>query len=76
MSRPTIGSASGNPSAPTTTARHVNPSAKLRAGGLVTSRRDGRRVVHRARDSHLRTVIVEALSQAEHTVRGLPPGHS
>lgn len=46
--------------------------AKLRLGGLVTTRRDGRRVLYRTRDSHVRSVIAEALHHADHTVGGLP----
>ncbi len=46
--------------------------AKLRLGGLVATRRDGRRVVYRARDSHVRSVIAEALYHADHAVGGLP----
>lgn len=46
--------------------------AKLRLGHLVATRRDGRRVVYRARDNHIRAVIAEALHHANHTVGGLP----
>ena len=38
--------------------------------------REGGRVVYRARDSHIRTVIAEALFRAEHTVHGLPLDHA
>ncbi|MBA3251525.1 MAG: winged helix-turn-helix transcriptional regulator [Geodermatophilaceae bacterium] len=54
------------------TSQHL---ARLRAGGLVATRRDGRRVVYRARDSHVRSVIAEALFHADHTVTGLTPDH-
>ncbi|TMR23557.1 helix-turn-helix transcriptional regulator [Nonomuraea turkmeniaca] len=46
--------------------------AKLRLAGLVTTRRDGRRVLYRARDSHVRAVIAEALFHADHEVSGIP----
>ena len=40
--------------------------AKLRMTGLVHTRREGRRVLYRARDAHVRTLITEALSHADH----------
>ncbi|MEV4168336.1 MULTISPECIES: ArsR/SmtB family transcription factor [unclassified Nonomuraea] len=46
--------------------------AKLRLAGLVNTRRDGRRVLYRARDSHVRALIAEALFHADHEVSGLP----
>jgi DNA-binding transcriptional ArsR family regulator len=46
--------------------------AKLRLAGLVTTRRDGRRVVYRASDSHVRALIAEALFHADHEISGLP----
>jgi DNA-binding transcriptional ArsR family regulator len=46
--------------------------AKLRLSGLVETRRDGRRVLYRARDSHVRAVIDEALFHADHEVSGIP----
>ncbi|GAA4592007.1 metalloregulator ArsR/SmtB family transcription factor [Planotetraspora phitsanulokensis] len=46
--------------------------AKLRLAGLVHTRRDGRRVVYRARDSHVRALIAEALFHADHEVAGTP----
>ncbi|MFC4008801.1 ArsR/SmtB family transcription factor [Nonomuraea purpurea] len=46
--------------------------AKLRLAGLVDTRRDGRRVLYRARDSHVRTLIAEALFHAGHEVSGRP----
>ncbi|GAA3205864.1 ArsR/SmtB family transcription factor [Nonomuraea helvata] len=44
--------------------------AKLRLAGLVDTRRDGRRVLYRARDSHVRALIAEALFHADHEVSG------
>ncbi|MDF5757991.1 metalloregulator ArsR/SmtB family transcription factor [Spongiactinospora sp. TRM90649] len=46
--------------------------ARLRMGGLVRSRREGRRVLYRARDVHVRTLIHEALFHADHEVSGIP----
>jgi DNA-binding transcriptional ArsR family regulator len=46
--------------------------AKLRLAGLVDTRRDGRRVLYRARDSHVRALIAEAMFHADHEVSGLP----
>ncbi|WP_245647046.1 ArsR/SmtB family transcription factor [Microtetraspora niveoalba] len=46
--------------------------AKLRMAGLVRTRRDGRRVLYRAVDAHVRTLIAEALSHADHEVSGTP----
>jgi len=46
--------------------------AKLRLAGLVTTRRDGRRVLYRARGGHVRRLLSEALEAAGHVVQGLP----
>ncbi|WP_246238658.1 ArsR/SmtB family transcription factor [Acrocarpospora corrugata] len=46
--------------------------AKLRYAGLVRTRRDGRRVLYRARDSHVRSLIKEALFHADHEISGQP----
>ena len=46
--------------------------AKLRLGGLVQTRREGRRVLYRARDAHVRALIGEALFHADHEVSGIP----
>lgn len=46
--------------------------AKLRLAGLVTARRDGRRVLYSARGAHVRRLIAEALFQADHHVSGAP----
>ncbi|NAS26355.1 metalloregulator ArsR/SmtB family transcription factor [Herbidospora sp. NEAU-GS84] len=46
--------------------------AKLRLAGLVRTRRDGRRVLYRARDAHVRRIISEALFHADHEVSGIP----
>ncbi|MEW1839726.1 metalloregulator ArsR/SmtB family transcription factor [Nonomuraea angiospora] len=46
--------------------------AKLRYAGLVETRRDGRRVLYRTRDVHVRSLIKEALFHADHEVSGIP----
>ncbi|MEV0143816.1 MULTISPECIES: metalloregulator ArsR/SmtB family transcription factor [unclassified Nonomuraea] len=46
--------------------------AKLRLAGLVRTRREGRRVLYRARDAHVRALIAEALFHADHEVSGIP----
>ncbi|MEU8779642.1 metalloregulator ArsR/SmtB family transcription factor [Streptomyces sp. NPDC048606] len=47
--------------------------AKLRLAGLVETRREGRHVVYRLGDGHLRRLVVEALSHADHRVSGEAP---
>ncbi len=47
--------------------------ARLRLAGLVTTRKDGRRAVYALRHGHLRRLVDEALSAADHRVRHLPP---
>jgi len=46
--------------------------AKLRLTGLVATRRDGRRVVYHARGGHVRQLLAEAVSAAEHRLTGAP----
>lgn len=46
--------------------------AKLRMTGLVSTRRDGRRVLYRARGGHVRHLLAEALEAAAHVVTGTP----
>ncbi|MFE4490956.1 ArsR/SmtB family transcription factor [Streptomyces niveus] len=46
--------------------------AKLRLAELVQSRKDGRRVVYALTDGHLRRLVVEAISHANHQVTGEP----
>ncbi|MFI1680873.1 MULTISPECIES: metalloregulator ArsR/SmtB family transcription factor [Streptomyces] len=46
--------------------------AKLRLAGLVQARKDGRRMVYSLRDGHLRRLVTEALSHADHQVTGAP----
>ncbi|AUY52968.1 MULTISPECIES: helix-turn-helix transcriptional regulator [Streptomycetaceae] len=47
--------------------------SKLRLAGLVTTRKDGRRVVYALRHGHLRRLVNEALNVADHQISGLPP---
>lgn len=45
---------------------------KLLLAGLVTTRRDGRRAVYRARGGHVRRLVSEALHTADHHLTGAP----
>ncbi|MFE9763679.1 ArsR/SmtB family transcription factor [Streptomyces sp. NPDC005808] len=47
--------------------------AKLRLAGLVETRREGRHIHYRLRDGHLRRLVMEALSHADHRVSGQAP---
>ncbi|GHJ41293.1 transcriptional regulator [Streptomyces sp. TS71-3] len=47
--------------------------ARLRLAGLVTTRKEGRRVVYGLRHGHLRRLVGEALNVADHEVGHLPP---
>lgn len=51
------------------TSQHL---ARLRLSGLVQARRDGRRAVYALRGAHVRALLREALSQADHQVSGAP----
>ncbi|MBA2891792.1 DNA-binding transcriptional ArsR family regulator [Nonomuraea soli] len=46
--------------------------AKLRLAGLVEPRREGRRSIYELRDGHLRRLVLEGLSHADHQVSGMP----
>jgi DNA-binding transcriptional ArsR family regulator len=46
--------------------------AKLRLAGLVTTHRDGRRAVYRAKGGHVRRMLTEALGAADHRVSNVP----
>ncbi|MEU0032693.1 MULTISPECIES: metalloregulator ArsR/SmtB family transcription factor [unclassified Streptomyces] len=46
--------------------------ARLRLAGLVTTRKEGRRVVYALRDGHLRRVVDEALNLADHRISDRP----
>ncbi|WP_432826346.1 ArsR/SmtB family transcription factor [Dactylosporangium sp. CA-092794] len=45
---------------------------KLLLAGLVSTRRDGRRVLYRARGGHVRRLVLEALYAADHHLTGAP----
>jgi DNA-binding transcriptional ArsR family regulator len=47
--------------------------ARLRLAGLVTTRKDGRRVVYALRHGHLKRLVREALSVADHQIDHLSP---
>lgn len=47
--------------------------ARLRLAGLVTTRKEGRRVVYALRHGHLRRLVDEALNVADHQLGHLPP---
>lgn len=46
--------------------------AKLRLGGLVATRKDGRHVYYRIADGHAGRLVTEALSRADHERSGAP----
>lgn len=46
--------------------------AKLRLAGLVSTRRSGRRVLSQARGGHVRGLLAEAVSAADHQLTGAP----
>lgn len=46
--------------------------AKLRHGGLVTTRKDGRHVIYSLRDGHLLRLIRETINHADHHITGEP----
>jgi DNA-binding transcriptional ArsR family regulator len=46
--------------------------AKLRLAGLVTTRRDGRRALYTAKGGHVRRLVAEVLSAADHQLTGTP----
>lgn len=48
--------------------------AKLRLAGMARVRRDGRRMIYRARDGHVRTLIAEVLGHAYHLLNDPPDG--
>lgn len=50
--------------------------AKLRMGRLVTTRRDGTTVLYRLANGHVASLVVDAISQAEHLGPGVPAHHA
>jgi DNA-binding transcriptional ArsR family regulator len=45
---------------------------KLLLAGLVSTRRDGRRALYTARSGHVRRLVTEVFSAADHAVTGAP----
>ena len=46
--------------------------AKLKLAGLVSQRRDGRRILYRARGGHVRRLLAEVMNAADHHIHGIP----
>ncbi|MCK4176760.1 metalloregulator ArsR/SmtB family transcription factor [Aciditerrimonas ferrireducens] len=46
--------------------------AKLRLAGLVEGRKVGRHVLYRAKGTHVRALVTEALHHADHQLQGIP----
>lgn len=57
---------------PTAVSQHL---AKLRWGRLVRSRHDGNRVFYSLTDEHARTLVTQAVLQAQHAVDDQPAHH-
>jgi len=47
--------------------------AKLRLAGMVSTRKEGRRVLYSIRHGHVRRLVAEALNAADHELGALPP---
>jgi len=45
---------------------------RLRLGGLVTARRDGRRMIYTTKGGHVRRLVTETLAHADHLLSGRP----
>lgn len=54
---------------PTAASQHL---LKLRLAGLVSTRKEGRRVFYHARGGHLRRLLTEALFHTDHRLTGEP----
>lgn len=57
---------------PTSVSQHL---AKLRWGRVVKTRQDGTRVYYSLVDEHARTLVTQALYQAQHALEDVPPHH-
>jgi DNA-binding transcriptional ArsR family regulator len=55
----------------TSTSQHL---AKLRSVGLVATRRDGKRVIYRAKGRHVRRLVTETIAQAQRLIPTNPVG--
>lgn len=49
--------------------------AKLRAGGLVQTRRDGTTIYYRLTNEHVAALVEQVLLHSEHTIYPTPPHH-
>ncbi|RNL86939.1 ArsR/SmtB family transcription factor [Halostreptopolyspora alba] len=49
---------------------------RLRLAGLVTARKDGRRMLYRITSDHLAALVSEALGYADHAVHDIPHHHA
>jgi DNA-binding transcriptional ArsR family regulator len=49
--------------------------AKMRLGGMVTTRQEGTRVYYRLQNDHARALVMDAIHQAEHAL-GTAPRHT
>lgn len=50
--------------------------ARLRSGGLVTTRRDGTTIYYSQPDEHLAALVTNVLQHTEHVLYEKPPHHS
>ncbi|MFC0716114.1 ArsR/SmtB family transcription factor [Cellulomonas biazotea] len=57
---------------PTSVSQHL---AKLRWGRIVKSRQDGNRVFYSLVDEHARTLVTQAVYQAQHALDDVPEHH-
>lgn len=58
---------------PTAVSQHL---AKLRWGRIVRTRQDGTRVFYSLTDEHARTLVTQAVFQAQHAVNDSPTHHA
>lgn len=52
--------------------RSPDVGRRPRLAGLVNLRRDGRRVLYRARCGHVRRLLAEVMNAADHHLHGIP----
>lgn len=57
---------------PTSVSQHL---AKLRWGRIVKARQDGTRVFYSLVDEHARTLVTQAVYQAQHAIEDVPAHH-
>jgi len=57
---------------PTSVSQHL---AKLRWGRIVQTRQDGNRVFYSLVDEHARTLVTQAVYQAQHAIEDVPAHH-